>query len=74
MYDHLARSGILQIVMFRMMRESLLFFTLLALLAIGFGQSLTGLDNVDTSGNGKFSTFDDSTETIVHSLIQGLLG
>lgn len=60
--------------MFRMMRESLLFFTLLALLAIGFGQSLTGLDNVDTNGNGKFTTFDDSTETIVHSLIQGLLG
>ena len=49
-----------------MLRESSVFFTLLALLAIGFGQALTGLDVADESR--------DSTEQVVHSLIQGLLG
>lgn len=49
-----------------MMRESAVFFTLLALLAMGFGQALTGLDVADQSR--------DSTEAVIHSLIQGLLG
>ena len=32
-----------------------------------FGQALTGLDNVDPAGA-------DSTEVVIHSLMQGLLG
>ncbi|KAL8279633.1 hypothetical protein RQP46_007946 [Phenoliferia psychrophenolica] len=54
-----------QIVVWRMLKESAVFFTLLGLLAIGFGQALTGLD---------LTPEDDSTETVIHSLIQGLLG
>lgn len=50
-----------------MLKESAVFFTLLALLAIGFGQALTGLDNTRPDS-------DASTETVIHSLVQGLLG
>ncbi|SGY20209.1 BQ5605_C017g08528 [Microbotryum silenes-dioicae] len=52
---------------FRMLKESAVFFTLLALLAIGFGQALTGLDNTKPDSNA-------STEAVIHSLVQGLLG
>ncbi|ORY54375.1 hypothetical protein BCR35DRAFT_296731 [Leucosporidium creatinivorum] len=65
-FDLYQYFGTLQIVTFRMMRESAVFFTLLALLALGFGQALTGLDVADQSR--------DSTEAVIHSLIQGLLG
>ncbi|KAK4048507.1 Calcium channel yvc1 [Microbotryomycetes sp. JL201] len=65
-FDVFQYFGTLQIVTFRMLRESAVFFTLLALLAIGFGQALTGLDIADQTR--------DSTEQVVHSLIQGLLG
>ncbi|KAI5480689.1 calcium activated cation channel [Pseudohyphozyma bogoriensis] len=58
--------GTLQIVMNRMLKESAVFFTLLAVLAAGFGQALTGLDVADSTR--------DSTESVMHSLIQGLLG
>ncbi|KAM0786008.1 hypothetical protein ACM66B_006824 [Microbotryomycetes sp. NB124-2] len=65
-FDIFQYFGTLQVVTFRMMRESAVFFTLLVVFAIGFGQALTGLDIADQSR--------DSTEQVVHSLIQGLLG
>ncbi|KAK4053593.1 Calcium channel yvc1 [Microbotryomycetes sp. JL221] len=65
-FDVFQYMGTLQIVTFRMLRESAVFFTLLALLAVGFGQALTGLDIADQTR--------DSTEQVMHSLIQGLLG
>lgn len=39
--------GVLQIVVFRMLKESAVFCVLLAVLAVGFGQALTGLDVAD---------------------------
>ncbi|SCV72936.1 BQ2448_6861 [Microbotryum intermedium] len=66
-FDLFQYFGTLQIVTFRMLKESAVFFTLLALLAIGFGQALTGLDNTRPNS-------DTSTETVIHSLVQGLLG
>ncbi|KAM0755923.1 calcium activated cation channel [Meredithblackwellia eburnea MCA 4105] len=65
-FDLFQYFGTLQIVVWRMLKESAVFFTLLGLLAIGFGQALTGLDVADSSR--------DSTESVIHSLIQGLLG
>jgi len=50
-----------------MLRESAIFFTLLGLLAIGFAQSLTGLNASD-------ATDSDSTNSVARSLIEGLLG
>ncbi|SCZ94771.1 BZ3500_MvSof-1268-A1-R1_Chr12-1g03647 [Microbotryum saponariae] len=66
-FDLFQYFGTLQIVTFRMLKESAVFFTLLALLAIGFGQALTGLDNTKPDSNA-------STEAVIHSLVQGLLG
>ncbi|GAA5874877.1 hypothetical protein JCM1840_003912 [Sporobolomyces johnsonii] len=65
-FDLFQFFGTLQIVVWRMLKESAVFFTLLAILAVGFGQALTGLDVADEKR--------DSTETVVHSLIQALLG
>jgi hypothetical protein len=47
-----------------MLRESAIFFTLLALLAMGFAQSLLGLDASDENPR-------DATEAVVRSLIEG---
>lgn len=68
-FDLFQYFGTLQIVVWRMLKESAVFFTLLALLAIGFGQALTGLNSVDTAESSHLST-----EEVIHSLIQGLLG
>ncbi|GAA6002851.1 uncharacterized protein JCM10292_001338 [Rhodotorula paludigena] len=58
--------GVLQIVVFRMLKESAVFCVLLAVLAVGFGQALTGLDVADEKR--------DSTKAVVNSLLQALLG
>ncbi|GAA5930927.1 uncharacterized protein JCM15063_002498 [Sporobolomyces koalae] len=58
--------GTLQIVTWRMLKESAVFFVLLGLFGIGFGQALMGLDVADEKR--------DSTETVIHTLIQALLG
>lgn len=58
--------GMAQIVLRRMLKESAIFFVLLTLLAAGFAQSLLGLDAADGTR--------DSTDAIINSLIQGLLG
>lgn len=50
-----------------MMRETVIFFTLLLLLAIGFAQALLGLDNSDSTGS-------DSKVGVVRALTEGLLG
>lgn len=49
-----------QIVVWRMLKESAVFFTLLGLLAIGFGQALTGLDVADEARDSTESTLFDS--------------
>lgn len=65
-FDLYQYFGTLQIVVWRMLKESAVFFTLLALLAVGFFQALTGLDVADSAR--------DSTEATVNALVQGLLG
>ncbi|GAA5824388.1 hypothetical protein JCM11251_000401 [Rhodosporidiobolus azoricus] len=58
--------GVLQIVVFRMLKESAVFLVLLSVLAMGFGQALTGLDVADEKR--------DSTKTVINTLLQALLG
>lgn len=65
-FDLFSFFGSMQIVVGRMMKESVVFFTLLAILSMGFLQALTGLDVADNSH--------DATSQIIHSLLQGLLG
>jgi len=65
-FDLFSFFGSMQIVVARMLKESVVFFTLLAILSMGFLQALTGLDVADDSR--------DATSQIVHSLLQGLLG
>jgi hypothetical protein len=59
--------GTLQICFWRMLKETGAFMTLLAILAIGFGQALSGLDLADDNKR-------NQTEQVIHSLIQALLG
>lgn len=58
--------GVLQVVVFRMIRDSAIFFILLAILALGFAQSLFALDAAD----GEI----ESTDIVVNGLLQALLG
>ena len=58
--------GTLQICFWRMLKETGAFMTLLGVLAIGFGQALSGLDVADDNRS--------QTGTVVHSLLQALLG
>lgn len=55
----------MQIVVFRMLRSSSIFFALLAILAVGFAQALSGLD-IDSKHS--------MAEQVVHHLMQALLG
>ncbi|WOO78518.1 Calcium channel YVC1 [Vanrija pseudolonga] len=57
--------GVLQVVVFRMLRESAIFFILLFIMAIGFAQALYALDTADGETN--------STGFLVNSLLQALL-
>lgn len=67
-----------------MMKESAVFFTLLALMAIGFGQALSGLDVADASRDStesetispslSFHRLNLFATVVIHSLVQGLLG
>ncbi|GAA5842733.1 hypothetical protein JCM3766R1_005766 [Sporobolomyces carnicolor] len=65
-FDLFQFFGTLQIVTWRMLKESAVFFVLLALFGVGFGQALMGLDVADERR--------DSTETVINTLIQALLG
>ncbi|BGP17286.1 Calcium channel yvc1 [Rhodosporidiobolus nylandii] len=65
-FDLFRFFGVLQIVVWRMLKESAVFFVLLSILAVGFGQALTGLDVADERR--------DSTGPIVNYLLQALLG
>lgn len=58
--------GTLQICFWRMLKETGAFMTLLGVLAVGFGQALSGLDVADNHRN--------QTEQVIHSLLQALLG
>lgn len=60
--------GVLQVVTFRMLRESAIFFILLAIMAIGFMQALYALDAADRETDPK------SISLLVNNLIQALLG
>jgi len=67
--------GVLEVVVFRMLRESAIFFILLAILGLGFIQSMYALDAAD----GKTGEGDDGDEpggmgTLINSLLQALLG
>ncbi|WWD16556.1 hypothetical protein CI109_100983 [Kwoniella shandongensis] len=65
-FDGYKTVGTLQVVVARMLRESTIFFILLAIMAVGFVQSLYALDAADgeTGGGG----------IVVNNLIQALLG
>lgn len=65
-FDLFRFFGVLQIVVWRMLKESAVFFVLLSILAMGFGQALTGLDVADSKR--------DSTNAIANSLLQAFLG
>ncbi|GAA94492.1 uncharacterized protein L969DRAFT_91548 [Mixia osmundae IAM 14324] len=65
-FDVFTYFGILQVVVWRMLKESLVFFTLLSVIAVGFAQALTGLDAADNTR--------DETANVLHSLLQALLG
>ncbi|RXK41316.1 calcium activated cation channel [Tremella mesenterica] len=65
-FDGFKVVGTLQVVTFRMLRESAIFFILLALMGCGFLQSMYALDAADgESGGGAI---------VINSLIQALLG
>lgn len=65
-FDGVKIIGVLQIVVFRMLRDSAIFFILLGIMALGFAQSLYALDAADGSVG--------STEVITNGLLQALLG
>lgn len=52
---HSPSSGIMQIVVFRMLRSSSIFFALLAILAVGFAQALSGLGGYPNPPRGDVS-------------------
>ncbi|OWZ56704.1 calcium activated cation channel [Cryptococcus neoformans var. grubii Br795] len=58
--------GTLQVVVARMLRESTIFFILLAIMGIGFVQSLYALDAADGESGGR--------GIVINNLIQALLG
>ncbi|GAA6040060.1 hypothetical protein JCM8097_004760 [Rhodosporidiobolus ruineniae] len=65
-FDPIQFIGVLQLVVVRMLKESAIFVVLLSILAMGFGQALTGLDVADEKR--------DSTNAVVNTLLQALLG
>ncbi|BGP56070.1 Calcium channel yvc1 [Rhodotorula sphaerocarpa] len=65
-FDLFRFFGVMQIVVWRMLKESAVFCVLLAILAIGFGQALTGLDIADQER--------DATHAVVNTLLQAVLG
>ena len=58
--------GTMQVVVFRMLRETLIFFLLLAIMALGFVQSMLALDSADTELSDPWG--------IINILLQALLG
>ncbi|KIL70252.1 hypothetical protein M378DRAFT_183807 [Amanita muscaria Koide BX008] len=64
-FDGFKYIGTMEICVTRMLKESGIFFALLAVVSIGFYQGLFALDAAD-------GTIDDSSE-VIHALIQGLL-
>lgn len=64
-FDGYKYIGTMQICVARMLKESGIFFALLSVLAIGFGQGLYALDAADGST--------DAPSTVVNVLIQALL-
>ncbi|GAA5988336.1 hypothetical protein JCM10908_002170 [Rhodotorula pacifica] len=65
-FDLFRFFGVMQIVVWRMLKESAVFCVLLVIFAIGFGQALTGLDVADQER--------DSTRAVINTLIQAVLG
>lgn len=64
-FDGYKYVGTMQICVARMLKESGIFFALLSVLAIGFGQGLYALDAADGST--------DPPSTLIHILVQSLL-
>lgn len=65
-FDGFKVVGTLQVVVFRMLRESAIFFILLGIAGIGFFQSLYALDAADGESGGG--------EIVLNGLVQALLG
>ncbi|BEJ15939.1 hypothetical protein CspHIS471_0505440 [Cutaneotrichosporon sp. HIS471] len=61
--------GVLQVVVFRMLRESAIFFILLAILAAGFIQSMYALDAADRDIDEKYGMW-----SLVNNLLRSIMG
>ncbi|BEJ00680.1 hypothetical protein CcaverHIS631_0505370 [Cutaneotrichosporon cavernicola] len=61
--------GVLQVVVFRMLRESAIFFILLAILAAGFIQSMYALDAADREIDEKFGMW-----SLINNLLRSIMG
>ncbi|GMK55778.1 hypothetical protein CspeluHIS016_0208340 [Cutaneotrichosporon spelunceum] len=61
--------GVLQVVVFRMLRESVIFFILLALLAIGFIQAMYALDAADRDIDEKYGIW-----SLINNLLRSIMG
>ncbi|GFZ42615.1 hypothetical protein JCM24511_00332 [Saitozyma sp. JCM 24511] len=65
-FDGFKVVGTLQVVTFRMLRESAIFFILLAIMGVGFLQSMYALDAADGESG--------ATSVVINALVQALLG
>lgn len=84
MFEAYKTVGVLEVVVFRMLRESAIFFILLGVLGLGFAQSMFALDAAD----GDLDTFlpfkpfggdgdpeqQSSVVVLINNLVQALLG
>lgn len=61
--------GVLQVVVFRMLRESVIFFILLAVLAMGFIQSMYALDAADRDIEEEYGIW-----SLVNNLLRSVMG
>ncbi|KAK4688082.1 hypothetical protein P7C73_g2044, partial [Tremellales sp. Uapishka_1] len=64
-FDGFQIVGVLQVIVFRMLRESAIFFMLLTIMGIGFFQSMYALDAADGESGGG--------EVVINALVQALL-
>lgn len=61
--------GVLQVVVFRMLRESAIFFILLAVLAVGFIQSMYALDAADQEIEDEYGLW-----SLINNLLRSVMG
>lgn len=61
--------GVLQVVVFRMLRESVIFFILLAVLGMGFVQSMYALDAADSDIDANYGVW-----SLINNLLRSIMG